>query len=186
MSVVLPEGPYDVMICDPPWDYYGNPDKWAAAGKYYSLMTHDQMIKIPVRAMMAEPSIVFMWVTSSSLARGISCLQKWGFYYRGVEFVWVKTKADGTPIGAQGVRPSIVKPLTEFVISGSTEARGRPLRLHNEKIKQTIFSPRLDRHSEKPEAVQDAIDLMYPDARKIELFARRKREGWQAWGNEIE
>jgi hypothetical protein len=27
---------------------------------------------------------------------------------------------------------------------------------------------------------------MYPDLPKIELFARRPREGWTTWGNEIE
>lgn len=39
-------------------------------------------------------------------------------------------------------------------------------------------------HSRKPEYVQDMIELMYPNTKKIELFARRSREGWDVWGNE--
>lgn len=39
-------------------------------------------------------------------------------------------------------------------------------------------------HSRKPEYVQDMIDLMYPETKKIELFARRSRSGWGVWGNE--
>jgi N6-adenosine-specific RNA methylase IME4 len=180
----LPNGPFDVVICDPPWDYYGSPDKWAAAGKFYTLMSDAELVTFPVRKILASPSVLFMWVTSSSLARSIALLHAWGLHYRGVAFVWIKTKADGTPIGAQGVRPSITKPLTEMVLVASTEAKGRPLKLHDEAIKQTIFAPRGE-HSEKPEAVQDAIEKMYPGARKAELFARRQRSGWVCWGDEV-
>lgn len=43
------------------------------------------------------------------------------------------------------------------------------------------------RHSTKPEDLQDALDLMFPDTdiNKIELFARRHRSGWLCLGNEI-
>ena len=27
--------PYDVVLADPPWSYYGAPDKWGAAAKFY-------------------------------------------------------------------------------------------------------------------------------------------------------
>ncbi len=40
-------------------------------------------------------------------------------------------------------------------------------------------------HSEKPEAVQDRIEAMYPTASKIELIARRRRSGWDAWDNRV-
>lgn len=180
-----PQGPLDVILADPPWDYYGSPDKWAAAGKHYPLMGDAELEALPVSAILAPAAVVFMWVTSSTVARAIDCLKAWGLHYRGVAFVWVKTRMDGQPIGAQGVRPSITKPLTELVLAGSTHARGRPLPLANEAIRQTVFAPR-GRHSEKPEAVQDAIEAMYPDARKAELFARRVRPGWAAWGNEVQ
>jgi N6-adenosine-specific RNA methylase IME4 len=99
--------------------------------------------------------------------------------------VWVKTRLDGTPIGAQGVRPSTVKPLTEFVLVGSTERLGRPLPLADESIRQTVFAPRGE-HSRKPLEVQERIELMYPNATKLEMFSRPPlREGWDHWGNEV-
>ena len=179
----LPTGPFDVVVVDPPWDYYGSPDKWAAAGKFYALMSDAEMMALPVPALLAPRALVFMWVTSSTVARAVDYMRAWGLHYRGVAFVWIKTRVDGSPIGAQGVRPSITKPLTEMVLVGSTHAKGRPLPLASEAIRQTIFAPR-GAHSAKPEAMQDAIEAMYPAARKVELFARRARLGWTIWGNE--
>jgi N6-adenosine-specific RNA methylase IME4 len=178
-------GPYSVVLADPPWSYYGSPDKWAAAGKFYSLLSDDDLSKLPIQTILCKEAIVFLWCTSSSLERAISCLRGWGLFYRGVAFVWVKTARSGRPIGAQGVRPSITKPLTEFVIAGAKSERGRPLPLSDEGISQTIFAPR-GRHSEKPKAVNAALEQMYPGDRKAELFARDQRSGWTCWGDELE
>jgi len=66
------------------------------------------------------------------------------------------TTRGGVPIGAQGVRPSITKPLTELVVAGSTVARGRPIALASEGVCQTVFAPKAE-HSRKPEALQERI-----------------------------
>jgi N6-adenosine-specific RNA methylase IME4 len=47
-----------------------------------------------------------------------------------------------------------------------------------------IVAPR-GRHSEKPDAVYEMIERDYPSLPKIELFARARRDGWRAWGNEL-
>jgi len=41
-------------------------------------------------------------------------------------------------------------------------------------------------HSRKPIEVRDRIVQMLGDLPRIELFARRKVEGWDSWGNEVE
>lgn len=175
--------PYDIILTDPPWDYYGDPNKNASAGKHYDLMSDETLAAMPVQDMLTSRGILFMWTTSSALARSIDLLSHYGLAYRGVQFVWVKTRKDGSPIAAQGVRPSIVKPLTEFVIAGSRVKRGRPMSLSDESICQTIFAP-VTRHSEKPCAVHERLEAMYPNAHKLEMFARQHRVGWDAWGND--
>lgn len=189
-NVVAPSGlaaaKYDILLADPPWDYYGLPDKMGAAGKEYDLMSDEALLAFNVRERwMADKSILFMWATAPRMGFAFQCLQAWGLHDRGVQFTWVKTKKDGvTPIGAQGVRPSIVKPTVEFVIAASTVRRGRPLPLANEKIRHTILASRDRQHSRKPDHVHEALEQMYPGTRKIELFARRARPGWDCWGNE--
>jgi N6-adenosine-specific RNA methylase IME4 len=42
-----------------------------------------------------------------------------------------------------------------------------------------------NKHSQKPEGFRKLIESLYPDKKKIELFAREKIQGWQTWGNEI-
>jgi N6-adenosine-specific RNA methylase IME4 len=39
-------------------------------------------------------------------------------------------------------------------------------------------------HSRKPDEVYEIIERMYPDSVKLEMFARRNREGWTSFGNE--
>lgn len=181
----LPPGPYDVVLTDPPWAYWGAQDKWTAAAKFYPTVDDASLRAMPLKGLLARRAVVFMWATAPRLDSAIDCLRAWGLHYRGIAFVWVKTRADGQPIGAQGIRPSIVKPTAEFVIAASTVAKGRPLPLADEGVRNVVMAPRRD-HSRKPAEVMDAIDRMYPDARKLELFARARRPGWDAWGNETD
>lgn len=56
--------------------------------------------------------------------------------------------------------------------------------LQNKSQRSVCFAENLS-HSTKPEALQDSLDLMFPGAEKIELFARRVRPGWTCLGNEV-
>lgn len=146
-------------------------------------MTPDELLAFPWGDYVGN--VLFMWATSPKLSEAIHLGERIGLHYRGVAFVWVKTNRAGAPLGAMGVRPSITKPTTEFVLSFAVRAKGRPLPLSDESIVQTVFAP-LSRHSVKPELVQDRIDLMYPTASKCELFARRHRPGWDCVGMEVD
>lgn len=191
---------YDIILADPPWEYYGSKTKDQAAGKWYDCMSDVDIMRLGVRDRWAsDRSVIFMWTTCPRLDLGIEVLKEWGFYFRGVGFVWIKTKSDCvTPIGAQGVRPSIIKPTTELVIVGSTVERGRPLPLKSESVRQVVWdvdsgpeavlSPRPENvHSRKPEVVRSRIDELFSvDHSRIELFARRRFPGWDAWGDQLE
>jgi len=53
-----------------------------------------------------------------------------------------------------------------------------------DKSQRTIsFAPSL-KHSQKPENLQDSLEKMFPDAKYLEIFARRQRPGWVCIGNE--
>lgn len=40
-------------------------------------------------------------------------------------------------------------------------------------------------HSKKPECAYQMIETFFPQAKKLELFARTERDGWDQWGNEL-
>ena len=180
----LPDRRYDVILADPPWAYYGQQDKWGAAAKFYATAPDEAIVALPVPELLSDRGVLFLWATSPRLDVAMACLAAWQLHFRGIAFVWVKARKDGGPIGAQGVRPSIVKPTAEYVIAASRVAKGRPMPLSDEGVPNVILAPRRA-HSQKPEQVRDAIDRLYPAASKLELFARSERPGWDAWGNEV-
>ena len=54
-------------------------------------------------------------------------------------------------------------------------------------VRQVLFAPAPARHSEKPEAMQDRIEALWPNVdptERLELFARRRRPGWACWGGQ--
>ena len=176
---------YDVILADPPWFYTKSYTTWGNADKFYSTMPDEDIYAMNIKGLLSDPGVAFVWATGPKLHVAIKAIERWGLFYRGVAFVWVKTKKDGTPIRAQGVRPSTVKPLTEFVLAASHKEFGRPLPLASEAIVQTVFAPKRE-HSRKPDEVQNRIDAMYPTQSKLAMFARRERQGWDVWGNEVE
>lgn len=180
----LPDRRYDVILADPPWAYYGQQDKWGAAAKFYTTAPDEAIVSLPVPELLSDRGVLFLWATSPRLDVAMACLAAWKLHFRGIAFVWVKARKDGGPIGAQGVRPSIVKPTAEYVIAASRVAKGRPLPLADEGVPNVILAPRRA-HSQKPEQVRDSIERLYPEASKLEMFARSERPGWDAWGNEV-
>lgn len=70
----------------------------------------------------------------------------------------------------------------EFVLVFKHKKKRTPKRYKTNA--RQFFQEKPREHSRKPEYVQDMIELMYPEAKKIELFARRSRKGWNTWGNE--
>lgn len=62
--------------------------------------------------------------------------------------------------------------------------KGKPRRKSN-KVHQFIISP-IREHSQKPNEAREKIVELMGDLPRLELFAREKADGWDAWGNEVE
>ncbi len=179
----FPRGPYDIVYADPPWFYYGSQIKDAAAAKHYPLMTQDELAALPVRSIMAKRAALFLWATGPRLHYAIQLIERWGLYYRGVAYVWVKTNKRGEIIRGQGVPPTFTKPTTEFVLAATTTPTGRAFPLRDLAHPQVVLEPRAE-HSRKPAAFRTLITDLCGDRSRIELFAREVAGGWDAWGPE--
>jgi len=188
--VPFPTGKWDIIYIDPPWRYYrgdtkaGYTDYSGAAEKHYPTMSEEEICALPMRSIMSDTSVVFMWATGPMLASAIRAIDAWNLWYRGVTYVWIKTKQDGKLMGAFGTIPTFTKPKTEFVLAATIRKRARPFPITTIKQDQLIFAPR-GRHSEKPDEVRQRIVELCGDRSRIELFARNRSPGWDAWGNEV-
>lgn len=165
-------GVFPVIYADPPWEYDFPISDSRRIENQYPTMSLDEIMSLPVKDIAADDAILFLWVTTPMLEKGLKVLNAWGFDYR-TSMVWVK--------------PSIgpgqwVRQRHEYLLIG---VRGDiPTPKGEDKPDSVIEAPR-EEHSKKPEIVYDIIERMYPELPKVELFSRRKRENWAAWGNEI-
>jgi len=172
-------GNYEVVYADPPWSYR---DK-AGAGKRgacykYAVADTDSICRLEVREIAAANSACFLWATFPMLPDALRVMRAWGYDYKTAAFVWVKTnkKADSDFFGMG----NWTRANAEICLLG---IRGRPKRI-SASVRQVIRRPIL-RHSEKPPEIRDRIVKLMGSVPRVELFARIKTPGWDAWGNEV-
>ncbi|HEX3458133.1 MAG TPA: MT-A70 family methyltransferase [Candidatus Baltobacteraceae bacterium] len=177
----FPGGPFDIVYADPPWSYYGSRVKDAAAAKHYSLMSQEELARLPVRDLMAKRAALFLWATGPRLHMAIELIDRWGLHFRGVLFVWIKTNRRGEIIAGQGVPPTFTKPTTEFVLAATTMPTGRPFPILDLAQAQVVLHPR-SVHSRKPAIFRTMIEQLCGKRKRIELFAREPATGWTSWG----
>ncbi|MDQ2991908.1 MAG: S-adenosylmethionine-binding domain-containing protein [Candidatus Eremiobacteraeota bacterium] len=183
MLPAFPTARYDIVYVDPPWHYYGSGVKDAAAAKHYPLMTQEELANLDVKSILNKRAAVFMWATGPRLNYAIDLIARWGLHYRGVAYVWVKTNRRGAIIAGQGVPPTFTKPTTELLLAATTNRTGRPFPILDFAQAQVVLHARGE-HSEKPEIFRAHIEALCGDRPRIELFARRRAPGWDAWGAE--
>lgn len=179
----LPRKRYDIVYVDPPWYYYGSPIKDAAAGKHYPLMSLEELAAIDVRQMLSPRAAVFIWATCPRLNFAFKLIESWKLHYRGVAYVWVKVNREGKIISGQGIPPTFTKPTSELLLVATTNATGRPFPILDLAQPQVVLHPR-GAHSEKPAIFRSLIESLCGRRSRIELFARSRVEGWDAWGAE--
>lgn len=186
-------GTYDVLVVDPPWSYgsdTGRPNRTAEA--HYKTIGHNgkeinrrtgagiQSIidSVPIKDWAAPRSHLYLWTTNPKLPFAFEVMEAWGFTYKTM-LSWVKTRADGGVSG--GGMGWFFRGATEHVLFGTRGGLGIPSHLRRPNV---IMAP-ATKHSAKPDAFYDALDAIYSDTRKIDVFARRHREGWSVYGDEI-
>ena len=166
---------------DPPWQFkvYSDKGQGRSAERHYQTMTMEEIKNLPVCDLADKDCAMFMWTTLPVLKESFSVLERWGFEYKTVAFVWIKKnrKADSLFWGmGYWTRSNAGRCLLA--------SRGNPKRLAAD-VHQVIIS-RIEEHSRKPEEARSRIEQLMGDVPKIELFARRKAVGWDVWGNEVE
>jgi len=172
---------YAIIYADPPWDYKGQRQHNGKGGVdtggaivHYPTMTLDELKQLDVASISETDSLLFLWTTSPHLDQAIELLKAWGFQWATVGFVWDK----------QRVNPGFyTMSQCELCLIGKRGKIPQPRGARN--IRQLLSVKRTE-HSTKPEEVRRRIELMFPDCKKVELFARTKVPGWDSFGNEIE
>lgn len=178
---------YSIIYADPPW-HYGRKsyqdngrDMLYLDDTQYKTMNIEEIKALPIKNIAAKDCACFMWCTDSHLKLGIDVLDAWGFKYRTIAFNWIKTYKNGTY--CVNVAPYTLKSW-EICLLGVKGSMGKHKKVSN-KVQGLIIAPRIA-HSKKPDIIRDKIVELYGDLPRIELFARKRTEGWDVWGDEVE
>jgi len=171
----FPDKKYNIIYADPPWKYKRDGNHSAAS--VYDVMELEDIKNLNVKSISEDQSHLYLWVTNPFLQEGLDVCQAWGFEYKTL-ITWIKTYKDGTPEMGMGY---YFRSCTEHIIFG-VKGKMKCLNKNTRNMFKEI-NPRL--HSQKPAMIRDLIVECSGDLPRIELFARRKVEGWDCWGNEV-
>jgi len=172
----LPAGKFGAILADPEWP---DEDVWSEAGldrapdNHYPTSSVADICARPVSDIAADDCVLGLWITARHLARGthVKVLEAWGFSPRALLFwdkveagngYWVRNRVEVLVIAVRGHVPAPV-PGTQW--------------------EDLVVAPKTI-HSRKPDFAHAWFEQFFPDLKKIELNARRARQGWAIWGNE--
>jgi N6-adenosine-specific RNA methylase IME4 len=169
---------YNIIYPDPPWSYdnkkTGGSMKSGAAQKY-PVMTTEEIARLPIKEIADKNSMLFLWATVPMLPDALYVMQAWGYKYK-TKITWHKTGRVGLGYWFRGEVEELL-----FGIRGKVPA-------FRCQAPNFIETPVLG-YSEKPEEFRKLIERAtkwMEDRRMIELFARKKVPGWDAWGLDVE
>ena len=170
--IPFPNKKYQIIYADPPWSWktYSNKGRQKTPDRHYPLMNIDDICNLPVKEITDKNCILFLWTQDAHLPNALKVGKSWGFEYKTVGFVWDKQNFGLGYWTRKGAEICLLF------------TKGRPRRISG-GVRQFI-SERASNHSAKPSGVRTRIIELMGDLPRIELFARQKIDGWDAWGNE--
>lgn len=207
---------FNLIVADPPFSFSDKLKQSSTkrgAESNYKTMTDKQILDMPVKDITAKDALIALWVPSSKLQLGMDCLKTWGFAQKQT-YIWVKTKNNPlinlTKRIKKEFKPNKIlnikdvcnyindfdinevlgfgmghyfRNVHEVVLLG---AKGKIASKIKNKSQRTVFFWPVTKHSRKPEALQDMLEIMFPGkgVKKLEIFARREKKNWVCIGNE--
>jgi N6-adenosine-specific RNA methylase IME4 len=170
---------YQIIYADPPWKYQDKGCNGNCEAHYKTMSIQDlEFMGDFVKDLSNENCVLFLWTTYPMLKEALRVIEAWGFKYKSIAFQWIKlNKKNGKPFYGLG-----------RWTRGNTEpcllaTKGKPQRI-SKSVFQLIQEP-IAEHSKKPNIVRDKIVELMGNLPRIELFARERERGWDAWGDEV-
>lgn len=122
-----------------------------------------------------ENSILFLWTIDKYLFEAQEIAEQLG-YKLHARMIWNKVTGIPAAFTVRFGHEYLLYMYKGKLTPVATEERGK---IH------TVFTEQVKKHSQKPQVAYEIIERLYPNLRKLEMYARNEREGWDCWGNEV-
>jgi len=188
---------YDILYIDPPWKFNArsntNTKFGGGAMKHYPTMTMSEIKKLDFSLLLKDNGLAYVWVTLAKLPECINAIQSKDLQYATTGFVWVKLKGSSdTPTDTHRYYMDDTYYRPFFGVGNYTASnaeiclifRKNKMIKYEQKVSQIIIS-KIEEHSKKPKEAYDLLNTMYPNADKLEIFARNSYEGFDSIGNQF-
>lgn len=172
IAEALPEDEYQVVYADPPWKFEVRSEQGmdrSAENHYPTMSLSDIANNKPA---FAKQGVLFLWTTIPHLKQAMDLIDIWGLEYKS-HLIWGKDR-EITGYWTRGKH--------EILLIATTEA-GFNAPLPGDQLPSFQILP-LGKHSEKPPEFAKWIEETYPTAKKLEMYCRAPRDGWDVWGFE--
>ncbi len=195
MNQILPMQ-YSVIYADPPWkfDNFSTKGEKKNPNQHYPCMSLAELkaMRDDVLFATGPDAVCIMWATSPILPQALELMAHWGFQYKAIG-PWEKITKHGKQAFGTGY---IYRSAAEFFLLGTV---GNP-RIKSKSVRNALFTGSipddlrdlgisvfggLREHSRKPDEMIPMIEDLF-EGPYLELFARTRRPGWDAYGNQID
>jgi N6-adenosine-specific RNA methylase IME4 len=168
------QGQFDIVLMDPPWQ-----NRSARRKRSYATDENHQdstfLSTVPIlKHHLSARGLVAIWVTNKDTLKEdvLKALRPFGLRLQQ-DWTWVKVTSTGQPVTDLG--GTWRKPYERLLIFGHADVP--PSR------KIIVAVP--DIHSRKPSLKHLFDQLLPPEPRVLELFARSCTTGWWSWGDQV-
>lgn len=168
---------YQIIVIDPPWQLKKVTHKARSnqINMDYPMMSLEEITKLSIGNLADENCWCFMWTIQKYLFDSKKIIENWGFNHL-LTMVWEKTYGRSAGMPLYGFRWN-----GEFVLVGYKQ---KPEMWPKRSLIPAVFQAENIRHSQKPNKFYELIEHL--GTNRIDIFARQKREGWEAIGNDID
>lgn len=168
---------YDVIVVDPPWQFmtWSDTNQIKLASNHYDLMQIEDILKLPVNRLAQRDCMLFLWATAPMLPQAMKCLEAWDFTYKTM-MVWRKVTKHGKIRMGLGFW---VRSMHELILIATI---GHPKK---HSAFPSIFDGIAREHSRKPDEFYALVEKHAAGIRRVDIFSRQTRPGWDAFGNEV-
>jgi len=177
-----PQYEYGLLYADPPWKQSKGGAKSvrpnSSGGELdYPVLSMDEIRRhlIAADSLTGDNAVLFLWTIDKYLFEAEELAKSIG-YKLHARMVWNKITGIPAAFTIRYGHEYLLYMYKGKLTPVAREARGK---FHS------VFSEMPKRHSQKPEEAYRIIESLYPNLRKLELYARRTREGWDSWGDEL-
>ena len=123
----------------------------------------------------SEDSVMFLWTIEKYLFEAQRMAERLGYKLHS-RMIWDKVI---------GIPAAFTIRFGHEYLLYMYKGKMMPVNIAERGKIHSVFHEMPTKHSKKPEVAYQIIERLYPSAKKLEMYARNERSGWDCWGDEV-